>query len=119
MTDMLIDTTTNDNYINIDSISFDSLIFHNAINGIFQAAYYFPENYTMIVKTEKKIQDNINRIYPNKYQVSLLHDNIPVIQNDIFKIKDRYFQTEIQVTILMKQIMLWIIYNNRNISLNE
>jgi hypothetical protein len=94
-----------------DSISFDCLVFHNVQHGVFQAAYYFPENYTMIVKTENKLENGTSKIYPNKYQVSLLHDRIPVIQNTVFKIKDQNFQTEIQVTILMKKIMLWIQYN--------
>lgn len=94
-----------------DFISFDSLVFHNVQHGIFQAAYYFPENYTMIVKTENKLENGTSKIYPNKYQVSLLYQNTPIIQNAVFKSKDQNFQTEIQVTILMKQIMLWIQYN--------
>lgn len=101
-----------DMYDSISFVSFDSLVFHNVQHGIFQAAYYFPENYTMIVKTENHIGPNgETKIYPNKYQVSLLYQNTPIIQNAVFKSKDQNFQTEIQVTILMKQIMLWIQYN--------
>ena len=96
---------------NIDLISFDDLVFHNVTNGIFQSSYYFPQNYTMIVKTEKDIgpQGQVV-IYPNKYEVSLLHDNVPIIQNTIFKSKNQHFQTEMQITILMKQLLMWVLY---------
>jgi hypothetical protein len=95
----------------IDLISFDNLVFHNVNHGIFQAAYYFPENYTMIVKTETEMDNNyIMRIYPNKYEVSLMQNNIPIIQTPFFKIKNQHFQTEIQISILMKQILLSILY---------
>ena len=100
---------------NIDYISFDDLVFHNVNHGIFQAAYYFPESYTMIVKTENDIGPNgETKIYPNKFQVTLLHDSTEIIENAVFKIKNQHFQTDMQITILMKQIMCWILYKDES-----
>lgn len=96
------------------NISFDDLVFHNPTNNVFEASYHFPKNYDMIVKTElvSKI-NNLNpnhtyfEIHPNKYSVNIMHNGSSVITS-VNPDGLYHFQTEAQVSHLMKWFGTWV-----------
>ena len=67
------------------------------------------------MKTEKvdKVSDENRHYYvlhPNKYSVNVLFNGKPVC-TPINSKGEYHFQSEFQVTIRMKQLLLWIDYN--------
>lgn len=96
-------------------VSFEDLVFHNPTNGLFEAVYNFPNNYQMVIKTEKvESVSPDNRyyyvLYPNKYSVNVLF-NGKSVSTPINSRGEYHFQSDNQVTQRMKQLLLWIEYN--------
>jgi hypothetical protein len=96
------------------SVSFNDLVFHNPTSNVFEASYYFPNNYVMIVKTElvSKV-NNLNLkhtyfvIHPNKYSVNIIHNGTEV-KTPVNPEGEYHFQTETQVSHHMKHLATWL-----------
>jgi TFIIF-interacting CTD phosphatase-like protein len=96
------------------SVSFNDLVFHNPTSNVFEASYYFPNNYVMIVKTELVSKVNsVNPkhtyfvIHPNKYSVNIMQNGSSVITS-VNPEGEYHFQTESEVSHHMKHFASWL-----------